>query len=62
MQGRVFSHIRLRYRIGVKAILWFDRISEGRPVTDVTDVTLLAEKSRMKKKGIWEKVMFFHVF
>lgn len=30
--------------------MWFDLTSVGRPVTDVTDVTLLAEKSRMKKK------------
>lgn len=50
MQSSICSYIRLGYRICVKAALWLYLIPAGRPVTDVTNVTLLAEKSRTKQK------------
>lgn len=49
MQGSACSHIRLGCRICVKEVLWLDLTPVGRPVTDVA---LLSEKSRTKKKRL----------
>lgn len=50
MQSSICSHIRLGYRICVKALLWLYLMPAGRPVTDVTNVTLSAEKLRTKQE------------